>query len=243
MGSFTNVINDVMGVLRKAIMINTLLNTVILFLILYIFFTLINLIPLILSLVLSLIYLIYVWAKKVRLYTIGMVEDKFPDLKDKLTTAKDTVDSDNYVVTKLRVEVTKRLRDTEAGDIFNYTKLMFKIIVIVLLIFLIIFVTVKEWMIFDAEAAIAKLKMDFKFGGSESNAGDGKEGNSTGLEFQVPKTIDYNDIDNADAKNFKKEEFLSYDELNAIGAQEYNDPITEEEKEIVKSYFDKINQR
>jgi hypothetical protein len=242
MGSFTNVINDVMGVLKKAIMINTILNTVILFLILYLFFTLINLLPLILSLIISLIYLVYIWAKKVRKYTINLVEEKFPDLKDRLTTARDTLDSDNYVVTKLRVDVTKKLRDAEAGDIFN-TKMMLKIIAIILIIFFIIFVTVKGWMIFDAEAAISRIKLGLDFGKDSSSSDGESNANTTGIEFKVPKTIDYNDIGDAEEKTFKKEEFLSYDELNAIGAQEYNDPITEEEKEIVRSYFDKINKR
>lgn len=244
MGSFAEVINDVTSVLKKAIMINTLMNTVILFLLLYLCFTLINLYPLILSLIISLFYLVYVWAKKVRLYTIGMVENRFPELKDRLMTAKDNLDKENFVVTKLRVEVTKKLRDVEAGDLFNYTKLMFKVIAIIVFIFLIVFVTAMDFMIFDAQAALGKIHLNIGLNDNENDGANGLENASgEGLEFDIPNTIDYNDIQDTETEDFKKEEFLSYDELKAIGAQEYKDPITEEEKEIVRSYFDKINSR
>ena len=99
-----------------------------------------------------------------------------------------------------------------------------------------------DFRLFDSENALSKINIGIdtnyrlpSFGKEESSSG--------GLEFNMPNEIDLNDIEDVKNNDFKREEFLSYEELKAIGAKEYKDPITEEEKEVVKNYFDRINSK
>ncbi len=249
MGKFDEIIEDVVEVLQEAALINVLINTCIVFLILYFALSLINLFPLTLSLVFAMFYLMKTWIEKTDKYTARLVEKRFPFLKDKLTTAKDTLNQNNFIVTKLRIDVAKRLHKVDASAFFQMGRTTSKILIIILIIFSLMFVTVIDFRIFDAEKIISKIDLDLNFKGSSVFAGsggtpgEGEYSGGDGLEFQVSQTVDVTDLQDVEEKKFKKEEFISYDELNAIGAQEYKDPITEEEKEIVKNYFNKLNQR
>ena len=249
MGKFDDIIGDVVGILQEAALMNALINTCIVFLILYLGLSLINLFPLVLSITFSLFYLINIWIKKTDKYTAKFIEKKFPFLKDRLTTAKDTLGQENFVVTRLRIDVAQRLGKVDASAFFQTGKTTFTIFMILFLVFSLMFVTVIDFRLFDTEKAISNLNLDLSFSGSSIFSGtDGTLGESNysegkGLEFLVSQTVDVTDLQDIEEKNFKKEEFISYDELNAIGAQEYKDPITEEEKEIVKNYFDKLNER
>ncbi len=247
MRKFGDVIGDIAGVLHEAAFLNALLNTCLVFMVLYFIFTLINLFPLIMAFLFSLLYLIMIWVKKTEKYTARLVEKRFPFLRDKLTTARDSMREDNFVINNLRMKVTERLSMVDASALFEMKRATIKTSMIVGVIFLLMFVAVVDFRIFDTEKALANLNFDIGGGSSIfaglGGSGEGKFGDGEGLEFRVPQTVDVTDIQDVEEKKFKKEEFLSYDELNAIGAKEYNDPITEEENEVLKSYFNKINER
>ena len=249
MGKFDDIIGDVVGILQEAALMNSLINTCIVFLILYLGLSLINLFPLILSITFSLFYLINIWIKKTDKYTARFVEKKFPFLKDKLTTAKDTLEQESFVVTRLRIDVAHRLSKVDASTFFQTGKTALKIFIIIFLVFSLMFITVIDFKLFDTEKAISNLNLDLSFRGSSifsgtgGTSGESNYSNGEGLEFLVSQTVDVTDLQTIEEKNFTREEFISYDELDAIGAQEYDDPITEEEKEIVKNYFDKLNER
>lgn len=242
MGKFRKTIKDVVGVLNRIAFFNSLIDTTILFCILYLGLTLINLFPLELSLIFSVFYLISKWVGKKKYYTVQLIERKFPFLKDKLTTAKDTLNDDNFVISKLRIEVEKKVSKVDASSLFDFGRVFFKTSLVIGIIFLLLFVTAMDFRLFDSENALSKINIGIdtnyrlpSFGKEESSSG--------GLEFNMPNEIDLNDIEDVKNNDFKREEFLSYEELKAIGAKEYKDPITEEEKEVVKNYFDRINSK
>lgn len=243
MSKFKEIIKDVVGVLNGAALLNTLLNTCSLFILLYLIFTLFNLFPFILASIISLFYLMSVWFKKTEKYTAKYVETKFPELKDKLTTAKDTLNDENFVVNKLRVDVAKRIRGVDASNFFNMGRSFGKLIGIIFIIFVLLTTTALDFRILDLENKMGRVGINFGNTGKLFDFLDSDDEVTDGLEFHLTTTIDVTDIQDVEDKEFKKEEFISYDELHAIGAKEYKDPITEEEKEIVKNYFDKINEK
>jgi hypothetical protein len=243
MKRFNGVISDVVGILNEAAFLNALINAGILFLVLYLVLTLINFFPLVLSIIFSTFYLLNVWIKKTEKYSARYVEKKFPFLRDRLTTAKDTMKEDNFVISRLRIDVARRLNKVDASSFFAMGDSIFKVFIIIGIIFSLMFITIIDYRIFDGEAALGGLNLDFSFGtGDELFKRGGNDNSGGGLEFNVPETVDLTDIQDAEDKGFKKEQFVSYEDLEAIGAEEYKDPITEEEKEIVKNYFNKINE-
>lgn len=243
MNNFNKIIKEITNVLNEAAFLNSILNASILFVILYTLLTLINLFPLILSILFSSMFLIYSWSKKIDVYTANMVEKKFPFLKDKLTTAKDTIKNENLVIYNLRVEVAKKMSKVDASKFYQIGKSYLKIISIVGSLLILMFISVNNIELFDSEKILSEIDLnlikkddlsDSIFKKNQQNGGDG-------LKFEVPQTFDINDLTNEEENTFKRDEFINYDQLRVIGSEEYIDPITEEEKEVVKNYFNKIN--
>ena len=246
MRNFKEIIGEVKGILKGAAILNTLQNVALLFLSMYLLFALFNLFPFAIASIISFFYLLSTWIKKTDVYTAKLVEKRFPFLKDKLTTAADTLNQENFVVNRLRVEVAKRLNDVDASSFFNIGKIIVKSGSILVVIFMLMFVTAIDFKIFDVRQALSGINIGFpnapEFGDRKAGGND-LELSDDGLKFHVPKTVDITDLQDVQDTSFKKEEFLSYDELIAIGAKDYEDPITEEEKEVVKNYFNRINKR
>jgi hypothetical protein len=236
MSKFDERINDLFGVLTEAALLNTVLNTIILFLMSYIFLNLISLYPLHISSIISLIYFLNVWIKKSGLYDIKLVEKKFPFLKERLSTAKETLNKDNFVINALRIDVTKRINHIDASTFFRKGRTFIKISVILILLFSLMFLTINNVKITNLDDKINKFNISKLFSFWKK---DKVEVDNT---FNLDDNIDPSKLDDEDY-NFKKEEFISLDELNAIGSQEYRDTITDEEKEIVKKYFETITNR
>lgn len=245
-----DVLGDVTSVLNQAIAIESILSVIIIFVISFVAFSLINLFPLILSSTFAVLYLINVWVKNKEKYTIQMIESKFPHLKDKLTTCFDTVSKDNFVIRNLRNDVSRELNRVDASRFFDFRRITFKSFAIVILIVGMLFVSSTGFKIIDSQKMLGDLDLDIdmdsilrgkeaKHIGSDDFA-DEEYASGEGLNIKITKSVDFNDLSDAEERDFKREEFVSYDELNAIGAEEYNDPMSEEEKDIVKNYFDRI---
>jgi hypothetical protein len=232
MRKFDERINELFGVLTEAALLNAILNTLIVFLVSYIFLTLINLIPLALSTIISMIYLLYIWIKKSSFYDIKLVEKKFPFLKERLSTAKETLDKDNFVINALRIDVSKRINHIDASSFYRTGRTILKISFILILLFGIIFFTANNIKIANLNEKIGKLNLSKLFSRDKD-----KDVNN----YDLPEEYDPTKLE--EYKDFKKEEFISHDDLDAIGSKEFRDTITDEEKEIVKKYFETISSR
>ena len=239
MSKFDERINELIDVLNEAALLNTILNTIIVFLISYIFFSLFNLFPISISTIISLLYLLYIWVKKSDFYDIKLVEKKFPFLKERLSTAKETINKDNFVINALRLDVSRRINHIDAISFFKAGRTVVKIIVILSLLFGILFVAANNIEIVDLNEKIGNINFSgifsFLFSSDEK---DDKEKD----ELNLNDSIDAIQIDEIQ-DNFKKEDFINLEDLEAIGSEEFIDSITEEEKEIVKKYFETIRER
>ena len=255
MKNFRAIIRDVGSILKSAALVNTLINAGIVMLLFYLLFSLFNLFPLILSLAVAGFYLVSTWADKTRKYTMRFVESKHPELKDKLTTAVDTIGQENFVIDKLRIEVAKKISKVDASEFFNFGRIIFKTIVLISVLGSIMVVTAYDIRLFDVQEKISEMDLSVDFSKKASGEGfasdkPGKPGDGSGsftedegMKFKISNTVDLNDIQDVEEKNFKKEEFLNFEDLEAIGASDYKDPITDQEKEIVKNYFNRINEK
>ncbi|WP_286019065.1 DUF7502 family protein, partial [Candidatus Venteria ishoeyi] len=141
MGKFNLVIKEVVSLLRGAILVNTFVNVAVVFSILFLILSLFNFFPGIIAGIISLLYFVKTLFKKNFYYTIKLIEEKFPFLKDKLGTAKDTLNEDNYIINELRTEVSKKLRKVNADSFFNLGKIYLKTFIIIIVIFAILIST------------------------------------------------------------------------------------------------------
>ncbi|MFW6233407.1 MAG: DUF7502 family protein [Nanoarchaeota archaeon] len=235
MSKFDERINDLFDVLTEAALLNTILNTIIVFLISYIFLSLINLIPLSLSIIISMIYLLFIWIKKSSFYNIKYVEKKYPFLKERLSTAKETINKENFVINALRIDVSRRINHIDASSFFRTTRTMFKIIAIIFLLFSLMFLTVQDIKITNLNEKLGKLNLNFLFSIFSKDVEEENEYNFSD-DFDPTKIDEIYD-------QFKREEFINLDELDAIGSEQFKESITDEEKEIVKKYFETIQTR
>ena len=235
MSKFDERISELFDVLTEAALLNTILNTIIVFLVSYILLSLINLIPLSLSIIISMVYLLFIWIKKSSFYNIKYVEEKYPFLKERLSTAKETLNKQNFVINALRIDVSRRINHIDASSFFRTGRTILKIITIIFLLFSLMFLTVQDIKITNLNEKISNLNLGrlFSFFSKQEE---------TEKEYNFSDNFDPTRIDEIHEK-FRREEFISLDELEAIGSEQFRESITDEEKEIVKRYFETIQTR
>ena len=238
MSKFDERINELFDVLTEAALLNTILNTIIVFLISYIFFSLFNLFPIALSVIVSMIYLLIIWIKKRSFYDIKLVEKKFPFLKERLSTAKETLNKNNFVIDALRLDVSRRINHIDASSFFRIERTIIKIVVILILLFGLMFFAANNIEIVNLNEKIS----NFNFGALFSLFSSQKEIEEIEEGFNLSDSLDPTSIEKI-YDDFKKEDFISQEELDAIASEEYRESITEEEREIVRRYFETIRER
>jgi hypothetical protein len=207
------------------------------------------------ALIPSLLYIIIYFIIKFRENKYIKVEQKFPNLNEKIRTAADNLYLENPVVDELRHEVSRGMNEVEYASFFHERKTSYKILLIVLLCFGVIL--------------LAKYDIEFDVN-FERVFGfiDGGDGNTTGLlsdiisatttgpdddifgEEQLAKlgkeelTIQINqvgyEINMDDVKDPTQKDFdqsLFPDDIGLESAEVYNKDILKEHKELVKNYF------
>lgn len=257
---FSKLLQEINTFFDNMIIFNTLIMAVILFLAGFIILMIFNLNKLF-ALVIPFIYLIITLFLKLKENQYLKVEKKFPNLNEKIRTAADNIYIENPVVDELRQEVSHDLRGVDYASFFKEKKTSYKIFLIILLCFGVIF--------------LAKYDIDFKinfdrvFGFIEG----GGEGNSTGIISDIISatrsgsdedifgeaylaelgdeeiTISINKVgyeinmdDVRDPSDTEFEESLFPPDMSLEKAKVYIQKDLEEHKELVKNYFKNMAQ-
>lgn len=121
--------NEVQYELVKIILLNVFLSTVILFLIADLI-ALIFSMPIWYVLVLSLVYFVVIMIHEIRQISMAKVEERNPELKEMLRTAKDNMDDDSLMAHALFYEVIGKMKHVSSGTFLDFKKLMAKLSVI-----------------------------------------------------------------------------------------------------------------
>lgn len=206
---------------------------------------------------------IYNNKKKTNAYSI--IEEKFPELKDKLKTARDNLDDENIFVRSLHQEVTKELNQVPTSLFLDHKKTRNDIILLAVLAIIIIaiapfniqFIKIKfnpEDFRLDLEGT--DLLKAMAFGGDEE--GGGGEGAGGGVnedifgeksiallgdeDLEVMLSLSNNEIDVSNVKEVEEIQFKSTypDEIGATAASSFEGDIPKEQQELIKNYYKKI---
>ncbi len=115
--------NEVQYELVKIILLNVFLTTVIVFLIVDLISLVFNM-PLWYVIVASVVYFIAMMVSEVRKISIRRVEEKNPELREILRTAKDNMGEDSLMAHALFFEVLDKMKRVSSGTFIDFKKLM-----------------------------------------------------------------------------------------------------------------------
>jgi hypothetical protein len=118
--------NEVQYELVKIILLNVFLSTVIVFLIIDLV-SLVFTMPLWYVIIASALYFLIMMVVEVRKISVHQVEQKNPELREILRTAKDNMAEDTLMAHALFHEVLEKMRKVSSGTFLDFRKLMMKL--------------------------------------------------------------------------------------------------------------------
>lgn len=262
---FTPAVNEVKRSLIMLFLFETIINTILVFLLMLLLLSLFR-IPLIYPAAISGVYFIYTLRKKLLKNKIQMVESRYKNVNEKLRTAAEYKDSRSRVVRELQSEVILDLRNVEQSSFINEKKIYVKSIGILLLSFLVIFLSPVNFNLFGVDLNFfddkienpikeifdADFTRNIEISGTPEDvilkkasddiygvAAVAQLGNDE-IKIKIkPASTELNirELQEADLPDFSE----SYPkEVAAVTAENYQESIPKEDLEMVKSYFNNL---
>ncbi len=263
MKRFADVVREIRGTLASIIIFFIILDSTIVFLIVYLLLSILDLYP-VSALIPALFYAGMSFYRETKLNKIRIVEKYYPELNEKLRTAADHATAENEVVDELHREVMAEVRNVSASSFFNRKETITKIASVVLLCFVIIFITSLNFNLGDYKGrlfdSIRDSLSDAGGGGEdtdlqgESLAGTGDNSDIYGqksvavlgdedIEMQM-RPSSYEFIIRESGELEEAEEFNSQlpPDITAVEARNYKEDIPEEKdkQQLIKNYFKKL---
>jgi hypothetical protein len=155
MDEFKQALREIYTVRAIAQLFMVLIEGIFVFLVIYLFLSLINLYRE-LTIIPVLFFVAYRSWKVVTRKDLREVEREHPELAERLRTAADSLQHENFIVMKLRLSIIKTLRSMKISSFFNFKDLMKKFGYITGLSFIIILIGVYNIQIIDMEGIIEK---------------------------------------------------------------------------------------
>ena len=137
MGIFAEALKEVKNSLLKVFLFEEMLNAILVFLVAYLISSIFK-ISVIVPLLLGIGYGAFALYKELHLKPARMVETKYKDLKEKLSTAAEYAKVENRVVNELKAEVLQNLKKVEESSFLNEKRVYTKSIAVVVLCFVIL---------------------------------------------------------------------------------------------------------
>jgi hypothetical protein len=130
MDEFKQALREIYTVRAIAQLFMVLIEGIFVFLVIYLFLSLINLYRE-LTIIPVLFFVAYRSWKVVTRKDLREVEREHPELAERLRTAADSLQHENFIVMKLRLSIIKTLRSMKISSFFNFKDLMKKFIILI----------------------------------------------------------------------------------------------------------------
>ena len=253
MKNFSSVVKEINKTLNEIILFENLVNTTLVFLVFYLVLSVLNFPPMF-ALIPAIIYLGYFSFMSLSSSKPLIVEGKYAPLREKLRTAADNVNLDNPVAQELEYEVTQEMKNVGLSMFINPRTLSYKILAVMVLSFLIIFVTTLNLKLLDlAKSKVPNifetrgLKGVGNFAATQLNTsgdiyGKGDVATLGDKELNIRiKPVDFkvNVKEEGEAQQQKFETTFP-NELAVKETTAYEENIPQEQQELVKNYFKKL---
>ncbi len=250
-------LNEVRSAIKQITIFTSLLDTLIVFLISVLVFILISL-PWWYGLVIAAVYgVIHTHRAVKHRSNLSYVEEKVPELEERLITVADTVDKENQIVESLQQDVLRGMRAIKTSYFLSFGRLTRELITLAVVSILIITASAHDVQFIDFEQTLRELGElgaatgEYELSGEElsfvENISEDIYGNKSiaelgNDELQLQLTPLLTDIDIGTAKPPKSREFHSVlpEEIRASTDVSFQESIPKGYQRIVKSYFSEI---
>ncbi len=257
MKSFINVVKEINSTLNSIVLFDNILNSFIIFLSVYLALSIFNFYPLLASLP-AIAYLALSSYKEVISSKAKLIETKYGYLNEKLRTAADNASMENPVVDALHEEVIEEIKDVRASSFFNQKKTSLKILSLIVLCFLIVFLSTLNLSFLDFRVLMDNIQI---IGNGGVAAGEGGETPSAGeagnqdiygeesiaslgkeeVKIEIkPVNYEVNAKSIGDAPEEKEFEETFPEEVFASSTEGFEENIPISQQELVKEYFKKL---
>jgi len=253
MKPFADVVKEINRTLNELILFENIVNTTLVFLVFYLILSVFDFKPL-WALVPALAYLGYYSYVASKASKSLIVEGKYAPLREKLRTAADNLNLDTPILQELEYEVTSEMKNVGLSMFINPRTLSYKIFAVMLLSFMIIFVTTSNLKliefakykvpdIFDtrnlkgvSNLAAVKLNTSGDIFGKDDLA---KLGDKE-LNIRI-KPVDFK-VNVKEEGEFKQQKFETIfpKDMTVKETVAYEENIPQEQQELVKNYFKKL---
>jgi len=192
-----------------------------------------------------------------RASNFSYIEDKVPELKEKISTVADNLTRDNPVIEELNDDVLKGMHLIRTSYFFSFGRMTRELLTLAVLAFLVTGVSAYDVQFVDFSKVIDDVSGLSAFRGKydvnenlleyEENMSDDIYGNKSvavlgNEELQVQINPSLSDVDISKIEEPRKRSFRSKapDEISAETDASYEDSIPKDYQAIVKNYFKEI---
>ena len=253
MKQFLSVVKEINRTLNELILFENIVNTTIVFLVFYLILSVIDTTPLF-ALIPALAYLGFYSYKSFTAYKPLIVESKYAPLREKLRTAADNVGMESPVAEELEYEVTSEMKNVGLSMFINPKTLSYRIFAVMVLSFLIIFVSTLNLKLLDfAKQNVPNIfegpKGVGNFVATKLETTDDIYGNKdvaklgdNDLNIRI-KPVDFKVNVKEEGETSKQNfETVFPSDLAVKETLAYEENIPQEQQELVKNYFKKLAQ-
>ena len=253
MKPFADVVREINRTLNELILFENIVNTTLVFLVFYLILSVFDFRPLY-ALIPALAYLGYYSYITSKVSKSLIVEGKYAPLREKLRTAADNLNLDNPILQELEYEVTSEMKNVGLSMFINPRTLSYKIFAVMLLSFMIIFVTTSNLKLIEFAKHTVPDIFDTKnlkgvgnFQAVKLNTtGDifGKDDvaklGDKELNIRI-KPVDFK-VSVKEEGEFKQQKFETVfpKDMTVKETVAYEENIPQEQQELVKNYFKKL---
>ena len=193
---------------------------------------------------------------KVRQNKIILLENKFPDLKERLRTSFDYQEKTNTVINELHSDIVKIMKKVDINAFLNSKTLLIKIFVICSFLTTTLYLSAIGFDIIDVKNSITKSKF---YQGATSFAQDFFDTRDEITDrplLENPRLITLGDrelnltieaynteLDISEISGTEQNDYGGHypEEIAGVAQETYDERIPEEYKDIIKEYFRRIN--
>ncbi len=264
MGMFTDAMKEIRTLVIKMFLFEEGLNSVLVFLAAYFISSLFRL-GLWIPLLVSLAYLTFAIYRETKLKPNKLVETKYKDLQEKLSTAAEYASVDNRVVNELKSEVLKNLRKVEESSFLSEKRVYAKSIAAIVLCFIILIMSPVSLAFINAhlpnifnggENQVDDISGNFKLGNAKKKADAPLPIQASKQDIYGQPTVTKLGTEELEVifkpagtefstSNVKPPEELQFneqypDEVVSVAAESMEERIPKEQQELVRRYFKSV---
>lgn len=210
----------------------------------------------VLGLIIAIVFFIRSLGRKIKENKIILIEQKYPDLQERLRTSYDYKSKSNTIIDSLHEDIVKMMKNVDVNAYLDIKKISLKILLIMVSLSLVLYFSSIGLDVLDIKTNIVNSALFEKLTDIAKDIFEGreqiqdrpllKEGSLLDIgdkDFNVSIDTYNTELDISDIGEPEKNDYGGHypDEVKGAAQKIYDAGIPQEDKEVIKEYFKKIN--